>query len=240
MLHLFGQLKAAAIAVDKAKADSTAKYKQLVLGKLSKAELPAELQNLTTWLEDDATYRLCQTDLTEKTQLYNQARAEYYGEGVLEVNDLLAKLASAKEYLKPESGLNMPCTSSSESWAQRLKEAQSGQNSSSSLPPDIFYKPKYSLDNYKETVELWSRRYEKNTNVKTIFALALDELSDIAIDWGSLGFPNIDSNKHDEGIPPKDTILSLSTGNGTLTPKVEDVIISVTDLQVFDIYRGEW
>ncbi|KAK6497083.1 hypothetical protein TWF506_004565 [Arthrobotrys conoides] len=242
MLHLFTQLKAAAKAVDKAKLDAIATYKQAVLQATGAGEtLPPELRNLTTWLEENATYRINQQNLNDITQLYNDARTEYYGPGVQEISDLLANVALAKEYLKPTQGnLNMPCTSSLQSWAERLEEARTGQNSTSKSPGDLFYKPKYSLNaDYIETVSLWSKEYRENPNPKPIFTFSLDDISTVNVDWATLGFPNIEKGR-DEDISPKDTILSLQTKTQTLTPQVDEIVISATNLQTFTINRGDW
>ncbi|KAF3239687.1 hypothetical protein TWF192_009923 [Orbilia oligospora] len=242
MLHLFGQLRTAAKAVDKAKLDAIATYKQAVLQTTGAGEdLPLGLRNLTIWLEENTTYRISQQNLNEITQLYNHARTKYYGPGVQEICDLLAKVGLAKEYLKPIPGnLNMPCTSSSQSWAERLEEAQSGKNSTSRSPGDLFYKPKYGLNaDYVETVSLWSEEYRNNPDLKPIFTFSLDDLPTVNVDWTTLGFPNIEKGR-DEDIPPKDTILSLQTETQTLTPQVEEIVISATNLKTFSINRGDW
>ncbi|KAK6514479.1 hypothetical protein TWF281_004679 [Arthrobotrys megalospora] len=242
MLHLFSQLKAAAKAVDKAKADAIAAYKQTILLTTgSGGTLPPELQNLTVWLEENATYRICQDKLNDITKLYNHARMEYYGPGVQEVSDLLTTAASAKEYLKPiEGDLNMPCKSSPQSWAERLEEARTGKNSTEKSAGDLFYKPKYGLsDDYVQKVHLWSDLYRKGRQPESIFTFSLDDLANVEVDWAALGFPNLDRGR-DEGIPGKDTILSLQTKTQTLTPQVEEIIISATDIQTFTINRGNW
>ncbi|KAK6360824.1 hypothetical protein TWF730_006946 [Orbilia blumenaviensis] len=242
MLHLFNQLKNAAKAVDKAKAAAIATYKQLAVQATGdRGTLPPELRNLTVWLEENATYRVSQENLNEITQLYNNARLEYYGPGVKEISDLLTKVAQAKEYLKPVEGdLNMPCTSSPQSWADRLKEARSGKSSTTQSSGDLFYKPKYSLNaDYAQIVDFWSDEYRRDISLKTIFTLSLDDLSKVDIDWDTLGFPNIDKGR-DEGISPKDTILSLQTKTQTLTPQVEEIVISATNFQTFNINRGSW
>ncbi|EPS40118.1 hypothetical protein H072_6055 [Dactylellina haptotyla CBS 200.50] len=239
MLHLAGQLKAAGKAVENAKEDAITKYKQIIADSASGAKLPPNFENLTVWLQQYTPYIVSQNDFKDKTELYNEARVDYYGEGVLEVSDLLTNIASAKEYTKSEPGFNMPCTSSSKSLAQRVQEAQSGKDYEGDTSADLFYKPKYNINGYEDAVGLWSENYHKNKKPETLFALSLDDLADTAVDWGSLGFPNIDSKK-DEGVSPKDTVLSVATADRTLTPKVDDIIISVTDLQAFDISRGNW
>ncbi|KAK6329877.1 hypothetical protein TWF718_003306 [Orbilia javanica] len=242
MLHLFSQLKAAAKAVDQAKTDAIATYKQAVLHATGAGDtLPTDLQNLTVWLEENATYRVNQKNLNDITELYNNARENYYGPGVQEISDLLARVALAKEYLKPvEGNLNMPCVSSPQSLAERLEEAQTGQNSTSKSPGDLFYKPKYDLDaDYIEIVGLWSNEYRENPIPKQIFTLSLDDLPTIKTDWTTLGFPNIGKGVDDD-VSPKDTILSLQTKTKTLTPQVEEIVISATNLQSFSINRGDW
>ncbi|KAF3085085.1 hypothetical protein TWF102_011712 [Orbilia oligospora] len=185
MLHLFGQLKTAAKAVDKAKLDAIATYKQAVLQATGPGEdLPQELRNLTIWLEENATYRISQQNLNEITQLYNHARTK--------------------------------------------------------SPGDLFYKPKYGLNaDYVETASLWSEEYRINPNLKPIFTFSLDDLPTVNVDWTTLGFPNIEKGRG-EDISPKDTILSLQTETQTLTPQVEEIVISATNLQTFSINRGDW
>ncbi|KAK6498516.1 hypothetical protein TWF481_011104 [Arthrobotrys musiformis] len=242
MLHLFGQLKAAAKAVDKAKADAIVSYKQAVLQATEGGgTLPPELRNLTAWIEENASYSVSQENLNEITQLYNYARTKYYGPGVQELSDLLAKVSQAKEYLKPvEGNLNMPCMSSPQSWAERLEEARTGRTSTSKSPGDIFYKPKYGFDaDYIETVTFWSNEYRNSPNQRPIFKISLDDLRNVDVDRATLGFPNIDKGR-DEDTPPKDTILSLQTKTKTLTPQVEEIIISATNWQTFSINSGDW
>ncbi|KAK6525471.1 hypothetical protein TWF694_005605 [Orbilia ellipsospora] len=241
MLRLTSQLRAGSAALDSTKDDAIRVYKQFVCDSASSGtKLADELHNLTTWFANDNEYQISRKYLTEVAKLYNIARLEYYGEGFQEVNALLSSVILAKEYFNSEPGFNMPCASYSKSLAQRLWEAEGGVGDRRDRDTDTFYKPMYTIDNYPITVNYWRSNYHAGTQPKTLLALSIDDLADVASpDWSSLGFRDLHS-QHEVDVPPKDTILSLITKDGTLTPRVEDIIITSSDFGVFTISRGKW
>ncbi|KAJ6259543.1 hypothetical protein Dda_5180 [Drechslerella dactyloides] len=244
MIELWSNLKEASDDLERIKSESIQKYMTYIDATSTQSTPWDNIKNLSDWVEaHDERYKLVQRNLQFATQLYNQARIDYYGPEMSRMNTLLEGVAKARQYLESVPGYNMPCVDAERTRVDRLLDAKGISTTDKEAKLDRFYKPSYRLKDYDDTVISWNDDHlQPNHERIVVLQENLLKPKHRQVRWQDLGFKNIrqEFRQGEKDVREAETTLNMVYNKQNISIRVEEIAITFSGIKSFDITRGNW